>query len=567
MTRTLWLDGEGRWHTRLRGREILSYPPLNRGTAFTYAERHALGLTGLIPPALVTLEHQVARVHAQYLRQTSNLARNVFLRAIQDRNEVLFYRLLITHLTEMLPIVYTPTIGEAIKSYSHEYRRPRGVYLSVDRPELIEESLRATGLDSDDLDLIVATDAGAILGIGDWGVGGMDIAVGKLAVYTAAGGIDPDRTLPVMLDVGTDRQSLLDDPLYMGNRHPRVAPADYDSFLDAFVSAVNRMFPRAMLHWEDIGLANARRLLDRYRHHLLTFNDDIQGTGAVNLAAVLAAVRATGTQPRDHRVVVFGAGTAGTGIADQLRAEMVASGMREQEARARFWAIDRPGLLTADLDGLSEAQRRCARELAETTGWPRATDGRIGLAEVVAAVHPTILVGTSTMPGAFTEAIVKDMAAHVQRPVILPMSNPTELAEAVPADLIAWTEGRALVATGSPFSPVRYGDIDFVFGQANNALVFPGIGLGVIAAQASRVTDGMLAAAAHAVASLTDSARQGAALLPPVAELRDTSVAVAVAVARAAREDGVARATLGEDLTAQVKDLMWQPVYRPIVPE
>jgi malate dehydrogenase (oxaloacetate-decarboxylating) len=567
MTRTLWLDGEGRWHTRLRGREILSYPRLNRGTAFTYAERHALGLTGLIPPALVTLEHQVARVHAQYLRQTSNLARHVFLREIQDRNEVLFYRLLITHLTEMLPIVYTPTIGEAIKSYSHEYRRPRGVYLSVDRPELIEESLLATGLDSDDLDLVVATDAGAILGIGDWGVGGMDIAVGKLAVYTAAGGIDPDRTLPVMLDVGTDRQSLLDDPLYMGNRHPRVAPAEYDSFLDAFVSAVNRMFPRAMLHWEDIGLANARRLLDRYRDRLLTFNDDIQGTGAVNLAAVLAAVRATGTQPGDHRVVIFGAGTAGTGIADQLRAEMVAGGMPEHEARARFWAIDRPGLLTADLDGLSEAQRRCATDPAQITGWPRAADGRIGLAEVVAAVHPTILVGTSTMPGAFTETIVKDMAAHVQRPVILPMSNPTELAEAVPADLIEWTEGRALVATGSPFPPVRYRDIDFVFGQANNALVFPGIGLGVIAAQASRVTDGMLAAAAHAVASLTDSAGPGAALLPPVAELRDTSVAVAVAVARAARDDGVARATLSEDLTAQVKDLMWQPVYRPIVPE
>jgi malate dehydrogenase (oxaloacetate-decarboxylating) len=567
MTRALWLDGGGRLHTKLRGRQVLSEPKLNRGTAFTYPERHELGLTGLVPPAHVTLDQQVARVYAQYQRQTSDLAKNVFLRAIQDRNEVLFYRLLTTHLTEMLPIVYTPTIGEAIKNYSHEYRRPRGVYLSVDQPELIEESLRATDLDSEDVDLIVVTDAGAILGIGDWGVGGIDITVGKLAVYTAAGGIDPDRTLPVMLDVGTDRQSLLDDPLYIGNRHPRVSPADYDSFLDAFVDTANRMFPHALLHWEDLGLANARRLLDRYRDRLLTFNDDIQGTGAVNLAAVLAAIRPTGTELRDHRIVIFGAGTAGTGIADQLRAEMLASGLSEAEASARFWAVDKHGLLTTDLPGLSESQRRLARNPAEVTVWPRAGDGQIGLAEVVASVHPTILIGTSTRSGAFTEVIVKEVAAHVDRPVILPMSNPTELAEATPADLIEWTEGRALVATGSPFAPVRYQGINFVFGQANNALVFPGIGLGVIVARASRVTDGMLAAAAHAVASLTDSAERGTPLLPPVEKLRDTSVAVAVAVARAAQQDGVARATLSTDLTQQVKDLMWQPVYRPIVPE
>ena len=560
MTRSLWLDEDGRWHTTLRGRQILSYPRLNRGTAFSYAERHELGLTGLIPPAQVTLDQQVVRVYAQYQRQQSDLARNVFLREIQDRNEVLFYRLLITHLTEMLPIVYTPTIGQAIKNYSHEYRRPRGVYLSVDQPQLIEESLTDTDLRSEDVDLIVVTDAGAILGIGDWGVGGMDIAVGKLAVYTAAGGIDPDRTLPVMLDVGTDRQSLLDDPLYIGNRHPRVSPEDYDTFLDAFVAVASRLFPNAMLHWEDIGLANARRLLDRYRDRLLTFNDDIQGTGAVNLAAVLAAVRATGTALRDHRIVIFGAGTAGTGIADQLRAEMVATGLSPDQARARFWAIDKAGLLTSDLPGLSESQRLCARDPSEVTG-------PSGLAEVVAAVHPTILIGTSTMAGAFTEGIVKEMAAHVDRPVILPMSNPTELAEAVPADLIQWTGGRALVATGSPFPPMRYGGTNFVFGQANNALVFPGIGLGVITARAVRVTDGMLAAAAHAVAGLTDSAEPGAALLPPVEALRDTSVAVAVAVAEAAARDGVARAQLSEDLTGQVRAHMWQPDYRPIVPE
>ena len=566
--RTLWLDDDGRWHTRLRGRQILSDPRLNRGTAFTYRERREFGLTGLIPPAHVTLDQQAARVYAQYQRQPDDLARNVLLTEVHDRNEVLFYKLLSTHLTEMLPVVYTPTIGKAIQSYSHEYRRPRGVYLSVDHPELITESLLATELGEHEVDLIVATDAGAILGIGDWGVGGIHIAVGKLTVYTAAGGIDPGRTLPIMLDVGTDRQSLLDDPLYIGNRHPRVPPEEYDRFLDAFVTAVSKLFPNAMLHWEDIGLANARRLLDRYRDRLLTFNDDIQGTGAVNLAAGLAAVRATGTRMRDHRVVIFGAGTAGTGIADQLRAEMMADGLTLDEARARFWALDKHGLITTDSPGASEAQRGCARDAAEVAGWARDPElGGIGLAEVVARVHPTILIGTSTRSGAFSEQIVRQMAAHVERPIILPMSNPTELSEATPANLLAWTDGRALVATGSPFEPVDYKGVRYAIGQANNALVFPGIGLGVIAARASRVTGGMLAAAAHAVAGLTDTSTIGAPLLPPVEELRSTSVAVAVAVATAAWRDGVARTFLEGNLTRHVRDLMWEPAYPTIIPE
>ncbi|HXP18317.1 MAG TPA: NAD-dependent malic enzyme [Streptosporangiaceae bacterium] len=565
--RTLWLDDDGAWHTRLRGRQVLADPRLNKGTAFSYAERHELGITGLVPPAHVTLDQQVARVYAQYLRQPTNLARNVLLTEVRDRNEVLFYRLLTTHLTEMLPIVYTPTIGQAIQSYSHEYRRPRGVYLSVDHPELITESLLAPGLEEHEVDLVVATDAGAILGIGDWGVGGMHIAVGKLAVYTAAGGIDPDRALPVMLDVGTDRQSLLDDPLYIGNRHPRVCADEYDRFLDAFVEAVGRLFPHAMLHWEDIGISNARRLLDRYRDRLLTFNDDIQGTGAVNLAAALAAVRATGTQLRDHRVVIFGAGTAGTGIADQLRAEMRAEGLDADEARARFWALDRAGLLTADMSGLSDSQIRCARDPAEVADWPRDQAlGGIDLAEVVARVHPTILIGTSTRSGAFTKEIVTEMAAHAERPVILPMSNPTELSEATPADLIAWTDGRALVATGSPFEPVDHGGVRYAIGQANNALVFPGIGLGVIASRAARVTDGMLAAAAHAVASLTDTSTPGTPLLPPVEALRETSIAVAAAVAQAAWRDGVAQTFLDEDLHDRIRALMWRPAYRRILP-
>jgi len=572
--RTVWVDSDGAWRTTLRRRQVLADPRINKGTAFSDAERTSLGVTGLIPAGHMTLDEQESRVYAQYRRQTTDLARNVLLTEVRDRNEVLFYRVLASHLSEMLPIIYTPTVGQAIENYSHEYRRPRGVYLSVDRPELIETSLMAPDLGPDEVDLIVATDAGAILGIGDWGVGGINIAAGKLAVYTAAAGIDPNRVIPVMLDVGTDRQSLLDDPLYIGNRHPRVAVADYDAFLDAFVTAVRKLFPRALLHWEDIGVSNARRLLERYRGSLLTFNDDIQGTGAVNLAAVVAAVRATGIKLADHRIVIFGAGTAGVGIADQLSAALVADGLSPEQARARFWAIDRHGLLTTDDPGLSDQQRRYAREPADAAGWARDQDlervgevgGGVGLAEVVRQVHPTILIGTSARTGAFTEAIVTEMATHASRPVIMPMSNPTSLAEARPADLIRWTGGRALVAAGSPFGPVDYDGTRYVVGQANNALVFPGLGLGVIASGATRVTDGMLSAAAYAVADLVDTATPGAPLLPQVEALRDTSLAVGTAVARAAAADGVATAALADDVTEQVRALMWQPVYRPVLP-
>jgi malate dehydrogenase (oxaloacetate-decarboxylating) len=580
--RALWRDEGGAWRTTLRGRQVLADPRINKGTAFSGSERRGLGLTGLIPAAHFTLDDQVARVYAQYQRQPDDLARNVTLTALHDRNEVLFYRLLTDHLSEMLPIVYTPTVGQAIERYSHEYRRPRGIYLSVDHPELIDASLLACDLGPGDVDLIVATDAGAILGIGDWGVGGIDIAVGKLAVYTAAGGIDPARAIPVMLDVGTDRQSLLDDPLYIGNRHPRVPTAEYDAFLDEFVGAVGKLFPLALLHWEDLGVANAGRLLQRYRDERLTFNDDIQGTGAVNLAAVLGATRATGVPLTGHRIVIFGMGTAGTGIADQVTAAMVAGGVPEAEARRRFWAVDRQGLLTRDMAALSDQQRRYARDPAEVAGWRRdgrpaghavlgdqtrpGSPGGIGLAEVVARVHPTVLIGTSTRAGAFTEAIARDMAAHAERPVILPMSNPTALSEATPADLIKWTDGRALVATGSPFGAVDHGSIRYEIGQANNALLFPGLGLGVIASRARRVTNGMLLAAASAVADLVDISTPGGPLLPLVADLRETSVAVAAVVARAAEMEGVASAALDADLTGQVRALMWEPRYRPIKP-
>ena len=564
--KSVWRDGNGAWRTTLRGRPILADPRINKGTAFSEAERDALGITGLIPPAQMTLAEQAARILTQYHRQSTDLGKNVLLTELRDRNQVLYYHVLTQHLREMLPIVYTPTVGQAIQQFSQEYRRPRGVYLSVHHPEVIEQSLLAPGLEGGEVDLIVATDAGAILGIGDWGVGGMHIALGKLAVYTAAGGIDPERTLPVMLDVGTNRQSLLDDPLYLGNRHPRVPTDEYDRFVDAFAATAARLFPQALLHWEDVGVENARRLLERYQDRQLTFNDDIQGTGSVNLAAVLAGIRATGSTLISQRVLVYGAGTAGTGIADQLRSEMIRCGATDPQARARFWAVDRHGLITVGQPGLSPAQQRYARDPAETAGW--AVDpalGGVGLAEAVRRVHPTILIGTSTQPGAFTEEIVRDMAAHVDRPMFFPMSNPTALAEAAPTDLIRWTEGRALVAAGSPFGAVTYNKITYVIAQANNALIFPGLGLGVIAARATRVTGSMLAAAARAVSELVDTSVPGAPLLPQVEELRETSVAVAAAVATAARDDGVATAKLADDLPGQLRSMMWQPEYRPVL--
>ncbi len=541
---------------------MLADPRLSRGTAFTETERAELGLIGLLPPHVFTIEEQAGRAYSQFSSQGTDLGKNVFLSLLQDRNEVLFYRLLRDHLTEMLPIVYTPTVGDAIQHYSSEYRRPRGVYLSVDRPEDLERSLLAPGLGSDDVDLIIATDGEAILGIGDWGVGGIAISAGKLAVYTAAAGIDPARTLPVVLDVGTNRESLLHDPLYLGNRHLRVDEPAYDEFVDAYVRTASRLFPHALLHWEDLGASNARRILDRYKDEYFTFNDDIQGTGAVTLAAIFSGLRVSGGRLADQRIVIHGAGTAGIGIADQLQDAMEAEGVAD--ARERFWALSSHGLVVASDRHLRDFQRRFART-DESAGFARDPDGHIGLLEVVSKVHPTILIGTSGQPGAFSEEVVRAMAEHCDRPLIMPMSNPTSLSEAHPADLLSWTGGRALVATGSPFGPVTFGNQVFVIGQANNALVFPGLGLGAILVKASRITARMIRAAADAVASAVDSEATGAPLLPQVEALRETSVAVAVAVAAAAMQDGVARQTVADaDLVAAVRDAMWQPAYRPI---
>lgn len=565
-TTTRWNPTERRIETTARGRELLFDARINRGTAFTEEHRHELGLVGLLPPGVLTLDQQAGRAYQQYSAQPTDLAKNVYLTALHDRNEVLFYRLLVDHIGEMLPIVYTPTVGAAIERYSHEYRRPRGIYLSVDAPGEIERSLLAGELGPDDVDLIVATDGEAILGIGDWGVGGIDIAVGKLAVYTAAAGIDPKRTLPVVLDVGTNRAELLEGPLYLGNRHPRVDDATYDAFIDAYVTTARRLFPNALLHWEDFGPANARRILDRYRDVEFTFNDDIQGTGAVNLAAVLAGVQASGVPLREHRIVIFGVGTAGAGVADQLRRALIADGLGEDEATARIWCVDRYGLLTADQEDLRDFQRRYARPAADAAGWRRdAERGGVALDEAVRRVHPTVLIGTSGQPGAFTEPIVREMASHAARPIILPMSNPTDLAEATPADLIRWTDGAALVATGSPFAPVDHGGVKYWIGQANNALIFPALGLGALVARAERITDGMLAAAARAVAQQTDATTPGAALLPLIDQLREASVHVAVAVAHAAAEDEVARSEIDDSIEQRVRAAIWEPVYPPIV--
>ncbi len=494
-------------------------------------------------------------------RCEDDLARNTLLMTVRQRNQVLFHRLLEDHLEEMLPVVYTPVVAKAIERYSTDFRRPDGVYLSVDDIDGIETAFRNYGLGAEDVDLIVATDGEALLGIGDWGANGMNIAVGKLAVYTAAAGVHPDRVIAVMLDAGTDNEGLLDDPVYVGNRHRRVRGERYDALIAAYVECASRLFPHALLHWEDVGPANARRILLGYRDRVRTFNDDIQGTGAIVLAAALAGMRVAATRPSEQRVVIFGAGTAGIGVADQLRRVMVADGLDATEVARRFWCVDRQGLLIEDMLDLRDFQLPYARPRSDVSGW--SDDGPIGLAEVVSRVRPTMLVGTSAQAGAFTEAIVRELAAHVERPMIFPLSNPTARIEAVPADIIDWTDGRALVATGTPWAPVDHRGTEYAIGQANNALSYPGIGLGTIVARATHVTDGMLLAAAEAIAGLVDVEAPGAALLPHVQDLRATSAAVAAAVARRAAQDGVAQVEL-LDPDRAVRDAMWRAAYPPL---
>ena len=538
---------------------VVTNPLTNRGTAFTIEERHRLGLTGRFPAAVETLDQQASRTYRQLCGFERNLDKYVFLDQLHDRNETLYYRVLTDHLAELLPVVYDPTVGEAIKRWSREYRRSRAVYLSVDRIEDVRPSFETLGLGPDDVDLLVVSDAEEILGIGDWGVNGTDISVGKLAVYTAAAGIHPGRTIAVNLDCGTDNEALLNDPSYLGNRHARVRGKRYDALVEEYLSVAAELFPRALLHFEDFGPANARRILQANRDKYRIFNDDMQGTGAIVIAAVISGMKVTGQNFADQRLVVYGAGTAGTGMADQIRAGMVRDGLSPDEARSRIWLIDRAGLVTDDMERLPDYQRAYARPAGEAADWTR-EHGRIGLLETVRRVHPTILIGTSTDHGAFTRDVVEAMSAGVERPIILPLSNPTERIEAMPADVVAWSGGKALVATGIPVEPFDYRGTRFTIGQGNNALLYPGLGLGVIVSGASRVTDGMLLAAARAVAGQVDPTAPGAALLPPVENLRASSATVAVAVARQAQADGVAVAR-HDNLIQAVQDAMWEPVY------
>jgi malate dehydrogenase (oxaloacetate-decarboxylating) len=559
------LDAAGSYKTKARGMAVLTTPLLNKGTAFTAEERIELGLTGLLPPVISTLAAQVKAAYAQYQRLPDALNKNIYLTALHDRNEVLFYRLLAGHLREMIPIVNDLTVGMAMQQYHHECRRPRGVYLSIDHLDGIEAAFENLGAGPEDIDLILATDAEQILGLGDWGVGGIEISIGKLAIYTAAGGIDPTRVIPVMLDVGTNRENLLQDPMYVGNRHARVHGERYDAFIDAYVRIVTKLFPNALLQWEDFSPGNGRRILNKYRDRISTFNDDMQGTGAITLAAAVSAVRVCGSPMRNQRVVIVGAGTAGLGIADQIRDAMVREGLSREDASARFWLVDAAGLLTEEMgEGLRDYQASYARPAAEVKRWKReGPGGAIHLAEVVHQVRPTMLIGASTAAGVFTEAIVRDMAKHCERPIIFPLSNPAPMAEATPADLIAWTEGRALIATGSPFQPVTYRGVTYVIGQVNNAMLYPGLCLGAIVSRARRISDNMFAAAANAVSSLVAVLLPGASLLPHVDDLRIVSLTVAVAVAEAAVEDGLARVKF-RDIVEQVGDAMWEPEYRHI---
>jgi malate dehydrogenase (oxaloacetate-decarboxylating) len=550
--------------TKVRGLAVLNSPLLNKGTAFTAEERKALGLIGLLPPDISTLETQVKSAYLQYERLPDLLSRNTYLSGLHDRNEVLFYRLFSEHLPEMIPVVNDLTVGTARDRILSENRRPRGIYLSIDHPDCIEEAFASIDAGPGEIDLILATDAEQLLGIGDWGVNGIDVSVGKLAIYTAAGGIDPTRVIPVMLDVGTNRESLLSDPMYVGNRHTRIRGERYDAFIDAYVQAATKLFPKALLQWEDFAPGNGRRILERYRDRICTFNDDMQGTGAITLAAAISAVRVCGTPLRNQRVVIFGAGTAGIGIADQMCDAMVRDGLSEEDAARRFWCVDRQGLLTADMgEALRDYQVAYARPAGESRGWRREREGGVGLAEVVRRVKPTMLIGASTVAGSFTEAIVREMAAHTERPIVFALSSPRVRAEASPVDLIGWTDGRALIATGSPFFPFTYKGVTYAVGQVNNAMLYPGLVLGAIVSRARKISDGMFSAAASAVSSLVTVRQPGASLLPHIDDLRSVSATVAVAVAEAAESEGLAGVELS-DIVQQVQDAMWQPEYRQI---
>lgn len=547
--------------TALTGRFLLTTPELNKGSAFTEDERHRLGLQGKLPAHVEKLDEQVARYYRQYQLQPNDLARNEFLNNLRQHNNTVFYRLVVQHLDEMLPIVYTPTIGDAVKSYSYQFNTPRGLHFSYNDRESLDDMLNAISFPG--VDVVILTDGEGVLGIGDWGIGGIDICVGKLMVYTLCGGVNPRRMMPIQIDVGTNNQSLLNDPMYLGWRHPRVTGNEYDMFIDKIVKAIQKKFPRVFLHWEDFGISNARRILKKYKNKICTFNDDVQGTGATALACVLSALKLTRQSLRQQRFVIFGAGTAGVGIADQILNALVAKGLPEEEARQCFWLIDRYGLLVEGHDEVRDFQRPYLRSQDDVALF-ESTEKMLELQAVVDVVQPTVLIGCSAVAGAFTESVVKSMASSVARPIILPLSNPTTRAEATPTDLFEWTAGKALVATGSPFDVVEYDGRTVRISQCNNAFIFPGLGLGVIASKAKRVTDGMLAAAAHALAECSplENDPEGA-LLPMIKDSHAVSRRVALRVAQVAREEGVVFEQSDADLEEIIEAIFWEPEYVP----
>jgi len=541
------------------GRALLADRYLNKGTAFSADERRRYGLDGLLPPAVEDLETQLRRVALEYEMQPTDMRRHVYLRALQDRNSVLFYAFVERNLADLLPIVYTPTVGLACEQWSRIYRRERGLFLSWPQRHRVAELLEnAAG--HRDVHVVVVTDGERVLGLGDLGIGGMGIPVGKLALYTAAGGVDPSRTLPVVLDVGTDNEALLSDPLYMGWRHHRVRGAAYDELVDAFVDTLRDRFPGVLLQWEDFAQLHANRLLARHRHRICSFNDDIQGTAAVTVAAIVAGLAVAGTPVDDLRLVVVGAGSAGTGIAGQAVRAMVAAGLDEAEAIERCWLVDRDGLLHDGMTGLHSFQQPFARAWGEIASWDRDGDGSVDLLEVVGNVAPHALVGVTGQAGIFSEAVIRAQAARVERPIVLPLSNPTPRAEAIPADVLAWTDGSALVGTGSPFEPVTIGGHNTPIAQVNNVYVFPGVGLGVVAVGARAVSDEMLTAAATAIGRLAADRGDGT-ILPPITQCRRVAREVAIAVAGMAVAQGLAAPLSDDAVIERVEAATWVPLY------
>ncbi len=556
-------DGEEVIQTSLTGESLLENPLLNKGSAFSARERREFDLLGILPPHVATMDEQLERTYENYCRKNTDLERYIFLASLQDRNETLFYRLLHDHIREMSPIIYTPEVGEVCENYSHIYRRPRGLYISYPQQEDIATILR--GVSYRDVRIIVVTDGERILGLGDLGLGGMGIPVGKLALYTLCAGIHPAATLPIVLDTGTNNPDVLADPLYLGWRHERVRGTGYDAFIDAFVQGVSHTFPHAILQWEDFAKGNARRLLDRYHDRIRTFNDDIQGTGAVTLAGLLSAVAVVGSTLGEQRIVVLGAGSAATGICEQVITAIADEGISANEARTSIWMIDSQGLVHDGRTDLDASKLMYAQTAGRTEGWHGASPGHFTLEDVVHEVHPTVLIGTAALAGAFTERIVREMALYTERPIIFPLSNPTSKSEATPSDLITWTEGRALVATGSPFPDVQYGGRTFPIGQCNNMLIFPGIGLGLIASGAQLVTNSMFIAAARALSASSPARHDPSqSLYPPLENVWDVSKQVARAVGIAAVDAGLAQQITLPELEERISQTMWEPHYLTI---